>query len=233
MRRGHLSDTLRRALRALRDFIFPPMCLFCSRETLPGNSVCPDCAVTLPWLNEPFGSTVRAADGCDCLVAPLRYEGRVREAVWRMKFRGETQLIPGLAQLCVQAVSDLAPQEIFDLVVPVPLHRERLRERGYNQAALLARAIGKEIGVPVAEKVLVKHKASAVQHTLSLDQRKENVKGVYSLSGNVDQVKGKRVLLVDDIVTSGCTADACAKVLKSGQACRVVAVCVAHVENKS
>ena len=107
-----------------------------------------------------------------------------------------------------------------DVLVPVPLHKSRIRERGYNQSTLLAKELAKLSGLPVLHNSLVKHEKSAPQaRSASVEERKKNVSGVFSVRD--ETIKGKAVILVDDVSTSGATLDACAGVLKEAGAISV------------
>ena len=113
-----------------------------------------------------------------------------------------------------------------DIVVPVPLHANRLRQRGYNQAALLAREMAYRVGLPVDEGTLVRHRATAPQVELDAGQRKENVRGAFNCSRSA--LAGMRVLLIDDACTTGATLDACAIALCEGGVNSVQALMLAR-----
>jgi ComF family protein len=114
----------------------------------------------------------------------------------------------------------------YDMLVPVPLHRNRLRERGYNQSLLLAREIGRRFGVPIDQNMLRRIRDSVPQIELTGTKRVKNVRGVFSLGGDPT---GKRLLLVDDVLTTGATANECAGVLRRGGANRVDVFTIARV----
>jgi ComF family protein len=113
-----------------------------------------------------------------------------------------------------------------DVLVPVPLHATRLRERGYNQAALLAREMARRVGLAVDERSLVRQRATASQVDLNVKQRKENVRAAFRCSGN--GLVGKHVLLIDDVCTTGATLEACAMALCEGGARSVQALTLAR-----
>jgi ComF family protein len=113
-----------------------------------------------------------------------------------------------------------------DVVVPVPLHKRRLRNRGFNQAAHLARELSRHIAVLVDRTILVRHRRTAPQVDLDFDQRRENVRGAFRCVG--PEVVGKSVLLVDDVCTTGSTLEACAAALRQGGATRVQALTLAR-----
>jgi len=116
-----------------------------------------------------------------------------------------------------------------DIVVPIPLHSERKRQRGYNQAELLVQAVANNLNWNSAPDVLHRHKRTAPQVGLTIDQRRHNVRGAFS--ANEDKVAGKKVLLVDDVCTTGSTLDSAARVLLEAGAFSVEAFCLTTVSN--
>jgi len=140
------------------------------------------------------------------------------------KYRGRTVLAEPLGEL-MAAYWTQHPMPI-DVVVPVPLHAARLRERGYNQAALLAHEMARRVGLTVDERVLLRQRATAPQVELDAEQRKENVQQAFRCSGN--GLKGRRVLLIDDVCTTGATLEACAIALYDGGAREVRALTLAR-----
>jgi len=156
--------------------------------------------------------------------APFMYTGAARTLVMQLKFR---DMDDGLAYL-TDAMADALPVRDFDLIVPVPLHARRERPRGCNQAQLLAQGVGVRICVPVGN-ALMRFRATSPQSTLaSLRARRSNVENAFALCGDAD-ISGKKILLVDDVRTSGSTARACAKVLLQGGAREVHLLCACVV----
>lgn len=158
-------------------------------------------------------------------VAPFAYDGDVREAAHRFKFHGRLSFQRMMGTLMARTVQGQLAGVPFDLVCAVPLSKERLRQRGYNQAALLAEEIASSLHLPYAE-VLQKLKNNQEQHNLSREERLTNVLGVYCCS-RPQAVQGKSVLLCDDIVTTGSTLRECARILLESGAKAVCAVCFA------
>jgi len=171
--------------------------------------------------------------GAHCRTAPLQiecirsvvyFEGVLREAVHWLKYRGRTALAGPLGGL--MAGYWMQHPMPTDIVVPVPLHTARLRERGYNQAALLAREMARRVGLVVDEQTLVRWRVTAPQVELDFRQRRENVRDAFRCSG--DALTGKQVLLVDDVCTTGATLEACAVALYEGGARGVRALTLAR-----
>ena len=224
-------------LQALADLIFPPQCLGCG-TALPASIppiFCPQCLAQLPWITAPLctccGTPFRAGTShiCGaCLAQPpayslarslFRYEDPLRSAILALKFQGDLTLLPSLASLCQQA-------ELYahigepDWIVPVPLHPSRLRERGFNQALHLARACFPQWRQRIAPLLLHRVLHTAPQSSLDGSARRRNLQGAFSL-GQGQQCRGKKLLLVDDVLTTGTTGLACSRVLRQGGAAQV------------
>lgn len=201
----------------LLDLLFPPKCPFCQSilET-PADPVCPACQKSLPWLVGRAGE--RKVDFTQGCCSPLAYRGAVREAIHRYKFSGVRAYARPFGLLMAQCVQD-RPEMAADLVTWAPLSRKRRRERGYDQGELLARAMAKRLGLP-AVPTLVKARHTQPQSGLdSAEARRANALGAYAIL-NGAEVAGKRVLLADDVVTSGATLSECARtLLEAGAEC--------------
>ncbi|MFI5374062.1 MAG: double zinc ribbon domain-containing protein [Candidatus Rokuibacteriota bacterium] len=144
--------------------------------------------------------------------AAVRYEDVAREALHAFKFGGHRALATPLGDLLIEAVEGRLPAGLPDLLVPVPLHPRRERERGFNQSRLLARRVGRAWGCPVRDDVLVRAVATPSQTTLDGAARRANVRRVFRLR-RPELVAGRHVLLVDDILTTGATVSECARCL--------------------
>ena len=203
--------------------LFPERCILCGcMRKVNEDCLCADCAEKpLERVYRFFAVRDRRnAYTLECR-SSMRYKEPFRSALYRFKFRDETHLAKPLAKLMVQAVDT---QLTYDCIVPVPISKESMKARGYNQSALLAAALSALTGVPYAEK-LAKIKHNRVQHFLKAEDRDKNVRGVYS----AEDCTGLRVLLVDDIVTTGATARECARMLYRAGALHVSVVCSALV----
>lgn len=209
----------------LLDLLFPPKCPFCQSilET-PADPVCPACQKSLPWLVGRAGE--RKVDFTQGCCSPLAYRGAVREAIHRYKFSGVRAYARPFGLLMAQCVQD-RPEMAADLVTWAPLSRKRRRERGYDQGELLARAMAKRLGLP-AVPTLVKARHTQPQSGLdSAEARRANALGAYALLPGADAA-GKRVLLADDVVTSGATLSECARTLLEAGAAEVWCVTLAQ-----
>jgi ComF family protein len=188
----------------------PPVCPRCGRPRSDGL-LCPGCA---NWSAE-----------IDGIRSPFIFDGVLRRAIHEFKYRNLRALAVPLAELLYGfLLVNPVPGEVL---VPVPLHRKRWRERGYNQSGLLAEELGKLTGLPVVDGCLFRQQHSPSQaRTASVSQRQSNVTGAFACRGA--ELRGKRVLLIDDVCTSGATLNACAGVLKSAGAASVWGLVIAE-----
>jgi ComF family protein len=153
------------------------------------------------------------------------YEGTLREAVHAFKFAGKTALARVLTELAIEQCGE-ALRVLPDVVVPVPLHRSRQRERGFNQSALLAAGIARRLAVPCSGPLLRRRRPTRAQSDLSAGERRANVRGAFVASGGV---AGRHVLVVDDVLTTGATVSECAHALLGAGAVTVGVLTVARV----
>ncbi len=206
-------------LAALADLVYPAAreCLWCGRPAVrPGRPLCPAClddAVRDGPRSAPAGLVAGRA------VAVGSYEGALREAVHRLKFSGWTFIVPLLGELLTGAVAQ-SGLWTADLVVPVPLHPRRLAERGFNQSALLGAAVARSFGASLEGRALVRTRATRSQVELGPDERGRNVRGAFRVP-HPGLVAGARVLLVDDVLTTGATAGECGRALLDAGAAAV------------
>lgn len=195
---------------ALLDLFFPPKCPYCQHILdVPRAPVCPDCQPKLPWLVGDRGE--RDVEHLQSCFSPLAYHKAVPDAIHRYKFQRIRAYSQPFGTLMAQCLQDHLPQGA-DLITWCPLSRRRLRERGFDQAELLARAVGKQLGIPV-QSTLKKIRNTTAQSGLEGDSaRQANAMGAYQPIKDMD-LTGKRVVLVDDVVTSGATMSECASQL--------------------
>lgn len=224
-------------IKSLLDFILPPRCPLCLRLTdLPDpHTLCPSCLSGVTLISPPictkcgipFATQAEESHLCGrCLVrmssydtarALLTFSSSTRTAIHAFKYENKAYLSKTLLGLMERSPLGLSFHQ-YDILVPVPLHRNRLRARGYNQALLLCREISQRYGVPVDERLLRRIRDSAPQIELMGVEREQNVKGVFSLGKDPAE---KTILLVDDVLTTGATVNECASVLRRGGAKRI------------
>jgi len=165
----------------------------------------------------------------DAARAARAHTGLMRRAVADLKFRGGTGTAAILSTLMAREIEQDEHYAGLDLIVPVPVHYSRLRDRPYNQALLLAQALGRRLDLPVSSRLLRKVRPTPPQVGLSRAKRLLNVKGAFAVTAKGQaKIDGKAVLLVDDVMTTGATAHECAKALRMAGAHRVVVLTAAR-----
>lgn len=207
----------------LLRLLYPPKCPFCGRVLEAWeDGLCARCQRELPWTEGPNPPV----DFCDVCLSPLWYRNRVREAVHRYKFNHGRTHSRLLGTLMAQCLCDRW-SEPADFILWVPLSKKHRGKRGYDQAELLARRVGEVAGIPVLDG-LEKVRDTATQSRLEKpSERRANVLGAYRVREGVD-LTGKRVVLVDDVVTSGATLSECASCLRMAGAEGVAALTLAR-----
>jgi ComF family protein len=210
-----------------------PVCDRCLKDVQPLRAEFYCVACRTPFINRhPLDETGRCGlcrlglNGFDRVYSYGAYEGTLRALIHLFKFGNVRPLAPKFGELLSLA---LPPEERFDAMVPTPLHWRRRWERGFNQSELLARAIARRRGVPVL-KAVRRSKATPPQAGLTSAQRRENVRGAFAPKMKLD---GMRVLLVDDVLTTGATASACARALKRAGASHVSLLALARRDRRS
>jgi ComF family protein len=238
------AAAFRAAAAAAVDFALPPRCPACGTIVPEARNFCLDCWSKLHFLAEPccarcglpfeFGAA-EAAECGRCLAEPPPFDrlraavayGEVARAVaLKLKYGGR----PGVAETLARFMRRQLDPGAEALLVPVPLHRWRIWKRGYNQAALIASALSRGTGWPLAVDLLRRTRATPTLRGLGRRERAEAVRGAFAVSeAGRAEVRGRDILLVDDVFTSGATAGACARALRKAGAATVGVVCWARV----
>ena len=199
---------------ALIDVLLPPSCAGCGRY---GSLLCDACRASFRSASPAAVTFVQAdpsvvaGEALTLAVAAFRYEGAVRAALQRLKYGASARLAQPLALAARSSFEGLLSVSGPLPIVPVPVHPDRRRERGYNQAALLANWLGRSVGLPTCE-LLVRTRATTKQHRLDRAGRLRNLRGAFGLVEGVRPPPG--VVLLDDILTTSATLEACATVLR-------------------
>lgn len=230
-------SSIRAALHALADLLSPPCCLACG-QILPFSALpllCADCQAQLRWIEPPLCACcgLPGQEGRDQLCqacrkqrpafalarSPLLYGPPLREALLHFKFHHDFAWLPSLAALC-RASALLADLTVPDWILPVPLHLSRLRERGFNQSLLLARACFPAWRSRIRADLLLRTRSTVPQSSLDGAARRSNLHAAFAVPRKED-VRGKSLLLVDDVFTTGTTVQVCAEALQQAGALRV------------
>ncbi len=210
----------------LLDLLFPRRCVFCHKLIETEDPMCRDCRRIISLMAaERHKKKISASVDC---YAPLLYEGDVRASLLRYKFRGQSVYAEVYGEFLSKCIDE---NEIScDSITWVPLSRRRLHRRGYDQARLLAEQIAGRYGYPCVPMLKKVRDNPAQSRTGDAAKRKANVAGVYAAI-NEEQIKGKRILLVDDIVTTGATLSEAVKMLKAAGAGEIICIALAQKRN--
>lgn len=235
-------------LRWILDSVLPPSCLVCSEPVEADGQFCLACFKRVNFITPPFcaccgvpfgfqqpevGDTLCSA----CRSAPpayhiaraaIRYDETAKQMILPFKYGDRAEAAQNLARLMRRAGS--AMLQDADLLVPVPLHPTRLRQRRYNQAGLLASALARQTGKKLALGALIRTRATKKLADMDAQTRRQELNNAISLQDGA-AVSGKRILLIDDVMTTGTTAHHCALALCQGGATRIEVLTIAHVED--
>jgi ComF family protein len=208
------------------DWLYPPMCIAC-RTLLPINApqrfICADCRK----LFEPLPLSCSEETFYFTRNYPMfAYDEILRELLLDVKFNAKKRAAQGLGLLWAECLKDRLPENVSDFeLVPMPMHKKKQRERGFNQAEIMAVPLAEVLGIPVS-KVLIRTKNTLPQSQVHHSRRAENVKNVFALAPEIT-VKGKNYILADDIFTTGASLNECAKALKNAGAAKVLCITLA------
>ncbi|MEN6520182.1 MAG: ComF family protein [Armatimonadota bacterium] len=234
---GISSENSRRFLRDIwdgaLDLIYPPKCLVCGE--MQQKYFCDECLAGIAWIEPPVCSFCgKPIDEKPCLEcnemdfafdsarSVAAYDGTLKEAIHKFKYSGQRVLGPVLAALVVDHLRRRDQIRRVGCIIPVPIHPTRLRYRGFNQSEILAEEIGRAFGLPVLVQVLNRTRPTRPQVNLRIDERHGNVEGAFEVGpGSARRISGMKVLLVDDVYTTGSTSDAAARALKDAGAAEV------------
>ena len=232
-------SSFRDILKGLRDIIYPDLCLICRHKLYAQRAdsfVCPGCWAKIKKNTPPFcrrcgrhlkersltgnicPSCVRRPPIFDRAFCPCSYEGVLKELIQDFKYRNKDFLGGILSSLMAEFIREYElPLEFIDSIIPIPLHKTRLREREFNQSQILAAHLSEEFGIEMLTEGLIRNRSTRAQADLEGEARLENVKGSFSVK-QAEKVRGKNILLVDDVLTTGATSSEAASALKSSGA---------------
>lgn len=240
------ENLLKKLYKSVLDLLFPEegVCFYCDHydEDVKEDHLCSDCRDKLSFIDEDKCSTCgkptyegNISDRCSyCAnkkfyftraISPLEFSGILRKAIYRYKYESKPYMYKSFGELMLSALEKENIGHI-DLIVPVPLHRSRKAERGYNQSELLARYISSELDVPLDDNNLIRIRATKIQNKLDRYERQQNIKGAFKTKEN-RAFKEKRILLVDDIFTTGATVNECSRVLIESGAAEIIVLTIA------
>ena len=240
--------SLNGALRNITDVIFPPRCLGCV-EILPQQylqtfcpackekikfitgSLCPICGMAFfdsPAPDHLCGNCLESKPYFSLARAVAIYETLILDAIHQFKYGRNISTGSALASFMAEFCFPNFDFTDYSLILPVPLHIRRLRERGFNQALILAKAIEKKYQIPVNFSLLKRRKFTLTQTGLDKKEREKNIRGAFAVTGNA-KIEGKNIILIDDVYTTGATINQCAKTLIKAGANKVAVLTLARV----
>jgi ComF family protein len=229
-----LPQAVRDTLGALARHLLPGSCLLCGADS-ENTLLCPACSADLPHqatalcpqcgietsLGERCGTCLKSPPAFTRTIAAFRYEFPVDRLIQALKYNHQLPL----ANWFGGCLSEQIAADEHDLLLPLPLHPSRLQDRGFNQSVEIARAIHRRLGIPMNVDCLTRIRATPPQAALPLKERAKNVRGAFECTVNLS---GKRILLVDDVMTTGSTLRECARVLELHGAAQITLAVVAR-----
>ncbi len=237
------NSHLKKAGNVVNKLIYPRVCLQCEAQGEQGIDLCLRCYENLPWIKfackkcalplksehaKICGYCSNRNNYFDHAIAPLQFEGFVREAIYAFKFNQKLNQGKLLAQLLIRHI-ETTQIETPDVIIPVPLHKKRLRKRGYNQALEIARIISKHLNCNLSYQSIYRNRDTSIQMELPAKERRKNVKDAFSLKEKTNHLTNKHVCIVDDVMTTGNTVNEVAKCLQKADVGRIDVWCVARV----
>lgn len=216
-----MMESLKKALIFLFQILYPKQCLICGK--LEQDTICSKCNNALKieakierYNNKSFNKHLYI----------FKYEGKIRNLIIDYKFNDKPYLNEVFVKIILKNEKICRKIEKYDIIIPVPIHRRRKSERGYNQSELIARKLAENLRIELVTESLIKQKNTLPQSALSRQQRKENVKEVYKIQ-NRQKIENKKVILLDDIYTTGATTQECSKILKQNGAKEILVLTIA------
>ena len=207
----------------LLNLIYPNVCAFCNK--IQKDSLCKKCEEKIKKYKN--NNVIRSKnDYFEELISIFKYEGLIREKIIQYKFEDKAYIYKTFAKIILKNKKVCGLLKKYDIIVPVPIHRKRKLQRGYNQTQLIAKEISKNIDIKLCGDVLIKSKNTIAQSKLNKNKRKQNIKDAFKVS-NFEKIQGKNIILFDDIFTTGSTVNECSKILKKAGAKKVGVLTIA------
>jgi len=239
-------------IEGLYNFVFPLDCKICEKpiRESKGYSICEDCFKTIELIEHPYcikcGKPLPITDFFEqnreilCLDCKRKkysfefsrstgiYNKVLKKCIHLLKYYGEKKLAKPLGKLMVDyLLKNNEFENKFDLIIPVPLHKNDLKKRGFNQSLLLSKIIGDYFSIPVGESILIKHKITPFQVNLSKKEREKNILKAFSVE-KPEEINGKSIMILDDVFTTGATVEECAKELIKSRAKNIFVLTLAR-----
>ena len=213
---------MKKLLKDLLDFVYPPYCILCEADLEPENKlVCEKC-----WERLESSSTMETQISKHRILALYPFSNDVRTIIHNLKYLNKRHLAVNLGSAIGKIIVEDKNIRKWDFLIPIPLHKVKQRSRGFNQSELIVDAIAEVSSIEKDYRILIRHRYTKNQAALPMRERAANVKGAFSVL-NKSRIEGKKIILVDDVITTGSTMLECIKVLKEAGAKEVTAVSAA------
>lgn len=231
-------------LHLIFNSVFPNHCLLCNKKSNTGKDICDRCWIDLPWLlsccyqcakpiniahNEPLycGDCLKDPPPFDATIAPLQYQREIISLITKMKFYDNLSATRFFAELITEKIMAQASfNEFPELLIPVPLHPKRLRQRGYNQATLIAKHVSKLTQIPTTYKLCKRIRYTTAQSKTSAEFRRSNMVKAFELK---QPIQARHVAIIDDVMTTGATVGSLSHLLKENGVEKISIWCAARV----
>lgn len=210
-------------LNKIISYVYPNSCGFCNK-IISEEYTCKNCQEKLKYMYESEKQLVSVNKYFDVLICAYKYKGIIRSKILQYKFKNKKYLYASLSERLIELLNMYSNE--IDIIIPVPIHFIRSFNRGYNQSFLIARFIAKKMAKELKNNILKKIRNNKPQSLLTANKRKNNVCNAYKVV-RTDDIKGKTILLIDDIYTTGATVNECSKVLKENGAKKIIVATVA------
>mgnify|MGYP000918051401 CR=1 FL=1 len=220
---------IKRIISIICKLLFPPKCIFCTSilSIQAKIEICKKCNKSLTYISNKLyyinKYSYKDLEPCkyfDRIFCVFEYAGFVREAIVRYKYFGKAHYYKTFTKLLADKLKSIAMQNEFDIIISVPLHKQKEKKRGYNQAYLISKELSKIMHIPEESNLLIRIKNTPSQSLLHKNERCNNIKNAFKVT-DVNNVEGKNILLIDDVLTTGSTVNECSKVLKKAGASKV------------
>jgi ComF family protein len=229
-----LLASFRQGVRNALDFIYPPVCLLCDASPDEGGRFCTACRKRIMEsgrvvLHRPPGDFIHLSEAMhfDGIYSCWEFNPEMEQLIHRMKYSQMKRLARFFGETAGGMLAPRLNGETFQMLLPVPLHKVRQRERGYNQSERIGIGLSQALKIPMREGILVRSRNTRTQTDLHAEERQSNVRDAFVVR-NPDRIRGLSVLVVDDVVTTGSTMNSCAKILKDAGAKKVVGIALAR-----
>lgn len=215
-----------KVINKIFNIIYPKRCPFCDKVIESSLSMCDSCKNDVAPIF--IQRDIFLDEKIIPCISPFKYTGKVAESIKKFKFNGRKEYAECLSKFMVDTFNIYYKNEKIDYITSVPLYSSRKRDRGYNQAEILSKSIGKKVNITY-KNLLKKDKINLQQHMLSYDKREENVKNVYSVKRK-DIINGSKILICDDVITTGSTLKECCRILYENGASKVLGITTASTK---